>query len=533
MGDSELAADRRCPDTSAVVVAGDQSGAASVLGLLRSLQGPPTLVECLRESVRVAWQAVAAGRMPAGADAVAERLANQNTAKRYSSALKQLLTSICLCAPTTVDDTVTLNNIDPAWLLSALYKLGTHSANNVSDATCCVKLFPPSNHVVIDNPAVLRVIRRYNRLRHMAKHDTFFDLSILLEYLHTHPPPHPAAKGAEKLLRARLATLLRIFLCARNTDILYMDEKLTQDKNNPNVFYVWTKRKQKQFKFEPINPSENPNVCPVHHWKLYLEASRAHRGQGVAARERRVPGPGYGHVLRLPYNTEGRLFVRSEWNTSQVPNSEPLPGLPFTAYPQMGYGPLGANKLSDDVHNVMMAAGINKDYTGSSLRGAVASWLIARGMPAQAVMARADWTSMSTFLRHYCRAHTYVDWASVAFPANINDDFRDWVTSRDYSQLRPDLQGFAGAPHAALPVGGLPVADSARPSDTTTTTATSTAPANPAAPAVAVLPALASSDRRTGGEVGVGHTETKAKGAELPRDGSSAVAACKSLIKPV
>ena len=210
----------------------------------------------------------------------------------------------------------------------------------------------------------------------------------------------------EKSLRARLACTLRVLMVARTTDILYMHEELRQDKNNAHVFYVWTKRKLKNFKFEPINPSENLNVCPVALWQKYVALSHKHRGAGVEVRECKVrTSPYYNHCLRFQYNTEARLFVRSDWNTTPVPGAQPLPQYDKApVLPQQGYGPLSANKLAQDVHSVMKAAGIDPAYTAGALRGATASWLVAKGLPASAVMARADWSSMATFLRHYCRA---------------------------------------------------------------------------------------------------------------------------------
>ena len=67
--------------------------------------------------------------------------------------------------------------------------------------------------------------------------------------------------------------------------------------------------------------------------------------------------------------------------------------------------------VSDFLASIPFLSG--KGFMGHSLRGAVGSWLAECGVPIFAILSRGGWTSLSTFLRVYCRSLGNVNFTEI------------------------------------------------------------------------------------------------------------------------
>jgi len=126
---------------------------------------------------------------------------------------------------------------------------------------------------------------------------------------------------------------------------------------------------------------------------------------------------------------------------------------------------LGAERIAKRLLNVMTAAGIDTHiFKAHSLRGATATHLLARGVPAHMVQARGQWGSAKTMDDYYNRLHQTKDWQKLLLGEHdaCRHSAACAVLDPSASQANPteeggswEAQGRAHAQAAALSARGV------------------------------------------------------------------------------
>ena len=252
------------------------------------------------------------------------------------------------------------------------------------------------NVPVLDDPLIVKLRRKIERkVKANARYQSTFDVAEVLKYIQRQPLDWTQRKE----VRLRLAVILRILLVARSRDVWnillqYNYHEYVRDGNsmiNRDVVWIWIKRKGECWKRKALH--RNPNckeMCPIALLEKYIEIT--HKTHPV-----RFCLEHYPEKADRPPTPASPLWVS---NTFQ--NKKTLFTVSYEAI---------RRDVSDFLASIPFLSG--KGFMGHSLRGAVGSWLAECGVPIFAILSRGGWTSLSTFLRFYCRSLGNVNFTEI------------------------------------------------------------------------------------------------------------------------
>ena len=97
-------------------------------------------------------------------------------------------------------------------------------------------------------------------------------------------------------------------------------------------------------------------------------------------------------------------FLQQKGKYMAIDMSQAPPLVVVTCHKGRQQWPLGAERISSWMQNIMQLAGVPSKYTGGSGRMASASFLLDSGFTLEYVLGLGRWQSMTIFKRHYDRS---------------------------------------------------------------------------------------------------------------------------------
>jgi hypothetical protein len=194
-----------------------------------------------------------------------------------------------------------------------------------------------------------------------ARYTHFPSVAPLVQYLE-----NTAASTDEETLRSRAILAVRRFTMRRSADAAAIFVAAIARGEHGYTFNLWNAKQgagistQVQLLALPGRPA----CCPTRALDNYLQITAARRPQGTD-----------------PAARSNRLFL---WLG--------------------GAEPLGTERIAKLVKNIMRDNGFPPDMGAHSLRGAVATFLLGQGVPAEEVMRIGGWRSRDVFNDFYARA---------------------------------------------------------------------------------------------------------------------------------
>ena len=219
--------------------------------------------------------------------------------------------------------------------------------------------------------------------RHAADEDAW-DIGLILKYWTEQPPD---AELTIKDLGHKLVSLWLSCSSSRVSDLAHLcRDTITFPCDGRAVitavrFQYWFTKElarpvRTRFMLIPVGPEER--CCVVHTLQRYLQAtSDSHRFQH---------------------------FLQQKGKYMAIDMSQAPPLVVMTCHKGRQQWPLGAERISSWMQNIMQLAGVPSKYTGGSGRMASASFLLDSGFTLEYVLGLGRWQSMTIFKRHYDRS---------------------------------------------------------------------------------------------------------------------------------
>ena len=270
----------------------------------------------------------------------------------------------------------TLNDI--LSFLTAQFKAG-HSYHSINVYRSALSSLHPriDGYTIGSHPLVVRLLKGiFNKRPPHPKYATTWPVGIVLSFLKELGDNMDLSL---KNLTYKLVMLLALSTAARSSDLVLLSTELISFVTEGVRCQLSGLSKQSRpghvrSALEITFYQEDTSICPVDCLKTYLRKTQGLRGRSK------------------------QLFI----------------GL------VKPHKPVKACTIARWIKTTLTSAGIDKQFTAHSTRGAASSSAVAGGASIQEVMQQADWSSARTFHKHYFRPRPFSKFSSAVLASNLH-----------------------------------------------------------------------------------------------------------------